>query len=207
MSRDVRVECYGSTRPRDGGAANEDAFWIWRPSSIVAAVCDGAGHAQHCAAQVLRLFARQIEEGLLQVQRFPAWSQWLRNADGAMAGGPQSTFVGVAVVDDRLVGAYAGDTRALIVNEDGCRIVSEHPGRRLGSGDVEVHPIHEPLGPRDTVLIMSDGAWTPLPLTLLHRHVMAARLQHFADLPVSLIDAAGRHGHADDMTVIALRRR
>ena len=207
MTRDVKVECYGSTRPRDGSTANEDAYWIWRPSSIVAAVCDGAGHAQHCAAQVLRLFTRQIEEGRLQVQAFPAWSQWIRNTDHAMSGGPDSTFLAVAVVGDRLVGAYAGDTRAFLVNEHGCRVLSEAPSRRLGSGEAEPHPIHERITAGDTVLLMSDGAWTPLPLTLLHRHVMAARLQHFADLPVSLIDAAGRHGHADDMTVVALRRR
>lgn len=205
-NRDVKVECYGSTRPRDGSTANEDAFWIWRPSSIVSAVCDGAGHAQHCATHVLRMFARQIEGGLLQVQRFPAWSQWLHSTDAAMAGGVQSTFVGVAVVDDRVLGAYAGDSRVYLVNEHGCRILTETPGRCLGSGEAEAHPIHEPIDARDTVLLMSDGAWTPLPPAIIHRAVMAARLDDFADLPVTLIDLAGKHGHADDMTVVALRR-
>lgn len=207
MSRSVRVECYGSTRPRDGSVANEDAYWIWRPSSIVAAACDGTGPAPHCASQVLRLFARRIEEGRLQVQTFPAWRQWIGDVDHAMRGGPESTFLGIAVVGDRLVGAQAGDTRAFLVNEHGCRILGEAPGGRLGSGDVEPHPLHERITPDDTVLIMTDGAWTPLPLTILHRLVMAARLEHFSDLPATLIDAAGRHGHADDMTVLALRLR
>ena len=203
----MKVECYGATRPQDGSTANEDAFWIWRPSSTVAALCDGAGHAQHCATQVLRMFSQQVECGLLQVERFPAWSQWLRNTDAAMAGGPQSTFVGLAVTDDQLFGAYAGDSRAYVVNEHGCRVLTEVPGKRLGSGEVEAHPIHEPLAPDDTVLLMSDGAWTPLPLTIVHRTVMAARMQDFADLPVTLIDLAGKHGRADDMTVVALRLR
>lgn len=207
MFRSVMVECYGSTRPRDGSTCNEDAFWIWRPSSIVAALCDGAGHAQHCATQVLRMFAQQIDGGLLEVQRFPAWRHWLHSTDAAMAGGSQSTFVGVAVVDGRLLGAYAGDSRAYLVNEHGCRVLTELPTRRLGSGEAEAHPIHEPLTPDDTVLLMSDGAWTPLPLTIVHRTVMAARMQDFADLPVTLIDLAGKHGHADDMSVVALRLR
>ncbi|BCS31557.1 hypothetical protein TBR22_A07590 [Luteitalea sp. TBR-22] len=205
--RDVKVECYGASRPRDGGTVNEDAYWIWRPSSIVAALCDGAGAAQHCAAHVLRLFARQIEGGLLQVQSFPAWAHWVRSTDGALAGGSETTFVGIAVVGDRVLGAYTGDSRAYLVNETGCRILSEQPGRRIGSGEAEASPIHEPLDPHDTLLLMSDGAWTPLPLTIVHRTVMAARMQDFADLPSMLIDVAGKHGRADDMTVVALRRR
>jgi serine/threonine protein phosphatase PrpC len=124
-----------------------------------------------------------------------------------MAGGPQSTFVGLAVADRQIFGAYAGDSRAYLVNEDGCRVLTERPGQRLGSGEADAHAIHERLDPHDTVLLMSDGAWTPLPLTIVHRTVMAARLQAFADLPVTLIDLAGKHGHADDMTVVALRRR
>lgn len=201
------MECYGSSRPRDGSASNEDAFWIQRPASAVAVLCDGAGNAQHCAAHVVRQFARQVESAAFDVQRFPAWSQWIRTTDAAMAGGPQTTFVAVAVVEDRLVGAYAGDSRAYIVNEAGCRVLTEQPGKRLGSGEADASPVFEPLQPRDTVLLMSDGAWTPLPLTIIHRQVMAARLQAFADLPGALLDAAGRHGRADDMTVIALRLR
>jgi serine/threonine protein phosphatase PrpC len=203
----VKVECYAGTRPRDGGGANEDAFWIWRPTSTVAALCDGAGNAQHCATHVLRLFARQVEGGTMQIERFPAWSQWIRTTDAAMAGGVQSTFVGVAVVQQRLLGAYAGDSRAYLVNEHGCRMLTEQPSRRLGSGEAEPLPIHEPLEPHDTLLLMSDGAWTPLPLTIVHRTVMSARLGDFTDLPGTLLDLSARHGRADDMTVVALRVR
>ena len=124
-----------------------------------------------------------------------------------MAGGMQSTFIGLAVVEDRVMGAYAGDSRAYLVNEHGCRVLTEHVGRRLGSGEADAHPIHEPLDAHDTILLMSDGAWTPMPTTILHRAVMAARLTDFADLPATLIDLAGKHGRADDMTVVALRRR
>lgn len=203
----MRIDCYGASRPRDGGTTNEDAFWIWRPSSTVAALCDGAGHAQHCAAQVLRQFAQQIETGLLEIERFPAWRHWLHSTDTAMAGGSETTFVGLAVVGERLLGAYTGDSRAYVVNEHGCRLVTDAPCRRLGSGEAEAQPIHEPVTRDDTVLLMSDGAWTSLPTTLVHRAVMAARMADFADLPVTLIDIAGKHGRADDMTVVALRLR
>jgi serine/threonine protein phosphatase PrpC len=124
-----------------------------------------------------------------------------------MAGGMQTTFVGVAVAERRLLGAWAGDSRAYLVNEHGCRLLNEQPSARLGSGEAAALAIHEPLEPHDTVLLVSDGAWTPLPLTLMHRAVMAARLNAFADLPVTLLDLAARHGRPDDMTVVALRTR
>lgn len=204
----MTIDCYGATRPREGSRANEDAFWIWRPSSAVAALCDGAGNASQCAAPVLRAFAHQIEGGLLDVQQFPAWSHWLGGTDAAIAGGMRTTFVGVAIVQQRLLGAYAGDSRAYLVNEHGCRLLSDHPCPPLGSGVALARPIHEPLQPHDTVLLLSDGAWTPLPLTIIHRAVVAARLTDFADLPVTLLDLAARHGRSDDdMTVVAMRTR
>ncbi len=201
-------ECYGATRPRQGSRANEDGFWIWRPSSAVAALCDGAGSPSHCAGPVLRAFARQIEGGLLDVQQFPAWSHWLGETDASLAGGIQTTFVGGALVERRLLGAYTGDSRAYLVNEHGCRLLSDLPTPPLGSGHARARPLHEPLDAHDTVLLLSDGAWTPLPLTLIHRAVMAARLAEFADLPATLLDLATRHGGAaDDMTAVAMRTR
>lgn len=202
----MRVHCYGASRPQDGRQQNEDAFWISRSSGAVAAVCDGAGHAQTCAASVLRLFARHVETGTLQVDRFPAWSSWLKTMDASLLGGPQTTFVGVALVDDGLFGASAGDSRAYLVGEDGVRILTD-TGPRLGSGRAEPTPIHVRLAPRDVVLLMSDGAWTPLSIPMVQRCVAANAMTHPSDLPSSLIDLASAHGRADDMTVVSLVRR
>lgn len=43
------IECYTPSRARDGGGPNEHACWVLRPKGHVAALCDGAGHAQRCA--------------------------------------------------------------------------------------------------------------------------------------------------------------
>jgi serine/threonine protein phosphatase PrpC len=203
----VKVETYGASQARDGSRANEDAFWIRRPAGTVAVVCDGTGNAQGCAQHVVQLFGRQIESGALDVNRFPAWSSWLRSMDAALLGGSQTTFVGVTVVGNRLLGAYAGDSRAFLVNEHGCRLLNESPGHRLGSGEAEPRPIHEELRSGDVVLLMSDGAWSPLGLSAIHRVVVCGTLRHFADLPPDVLEAAARKGRADDMTVIAMRVR
>jgi serine/threonine protein phosphatase PrpC len=205
----MRVECYAASRAKDGGAANEDAFWISRAGrhgdGRVAALCDGAGNALQCAGRAVKLFGEMVTSGTLDVGRFPAWTSWLTSLDASMAGGAQTTFVGVAALDDRIVGAYAGDSRAYLVNEHGCRILTEEPCPRIGSGQAEPRPIHERVARRDVILLMSDGAWTPLPPPAIQRIVMGLTTRHLSDVPPALLDAAGAKGRIDDMTVVAMR--
>ena len=57
-----------------------------------------------------------------QVADPATWMSWVRLMDSQRPGGTQSTFVGVAVPDEkaRLVeGAYAGNSRAYVVGERG----------------------------------------------------------------------------------------
>jgi serine/threonine protein phosphatase PrpC len=201
----MRVECYGASRMRDGASANEDAYWVSREDGRVAALCDGAGHAQLCGARTLRLFAEQVHSGTLDLDRFPAWTRWVKSIDASLAGGVQTTFVGVAAIDGRLVGACSGDSRAYLVNEHGCRILTETASRRLGSGNADPQPVHERLSARDVVLLMSDGAWTPLSPLIIHRVVMGLTTRHLSDVPPTLLDVAGAKGRADDMTIVAMR--
>ncbi|MEO5822444.1 MAG: SpoIIE family protein phosphatase [Vicinamibacteraceae bacterium] len=201
----MQVECYAGSRMRDGGTTNEDAFWISRQDGRVAALCDGAGHAQLCGGRTVRLFGEMVQSGTLEVDRFPAWTRWLKSVDASMTGGVQTTFVGVAAMDGRLVGAWSGDSRAYLVNERGCRILTERTSRRLGSGEAEPLPIHERLAARDVVLLMSDGAWTPLQPPAIQRLVMGLTTRHLSDVPGALLDMAGAKGRADDMTVVAMR--
>jgi serine/threonine protein phosphatase PrpC len=203
----VAVESYGASRTQDGSRENQDAFWIWRPSGSAAVVCDGAGRAQNCAASVVTLFGRQLESGALAVDRFLAWSSWLKTIDASLLGGPQTTFVGAAMVDDRLLGACAGDSRVYLVNESGVHILNETSSPRLGSGQAEPSPIHVRLAPRDVVLLMSDGAWTPLSFPVIHRTVVAHTMKHASEMPSALLDLAGARGRADDMTVVSMHRR
>lgn len=158
----------------------------------------------HAADRLTKAFAQQVEGGRLDLDRFPAWSRWLTDAAHTFEDGRTPAFVGVALPGDRLFGACAGHARAYLVNEAGCHVLHDDAAPRLDAA-FDVRPIHLPLTRDDTVVLLSDGAWHPLPPAVLHRLVMAARLEAFADLPTRLLEAASRHGRIDDMTAVALR--
>ena len=210
----MSLECYGATRPQQGRSANEDAFLIAGGATPLVALCDGAGHAEQAARKVLRLFRQLFEEAAPDdILRFPTWTSWMRVLDTSLRGGAESTFVAGAVVENRFVGALAGDSRAYLVDRAGnCRILTDNGSGatkklRLGSGRAEASPLHLQLQPREVVLLLSDGAWTPLSLELLRRAVVGAALKHFSEVPEAVLDAASRTGRTDDMTAVALRLR
>jgi serine/threonine protein phosphatase PrpC len=204
----MRVECYGQSAPQDGRTRNEDAFVILRGPVLVAAICDGAGNAEQAAKRSLRLFSQFARAAAPdQLLRAETWVRWVRQLDLGLLGGVESTFVGVAVVENELVGAATGDSRAYWLGAGAeFRILTAGAGSsRLGSGEVTPLTIRRVLEPRDIVLLMSDGAWSPLTPYLLQRAVRRATGQHFSDVPGSVLQAAGRTGRWDDMTVVALR--
>ena len=204
----MKPECYAASRPQEGRSANEDAFLIGRGAVPCVALCDGAGNAQRAAKRVLTLFEKLFHD------RRPSRSR----TSGSGAAGLSSstrpswaarrvTFVGVALLDGIAIGACAGDSRAYLLDREGaCRILTEGANkRRLGSGDASAFPIRQPLSPGDTLLLMSDGAWTPLGPYLLTKAVLGEMGRHFSEVPPAILDAAGRTGRPDDMTVVAVR--
>ncbi len=204
----MRIECYGASRPQQGRTTNEDAFLITRDGIPVAAVSDGAGNAEQAARRVLKLFQLSIREATLGTILVPkAWISWIRQLDAALLGGAESTFLAVAVVGDQVIGASAGDSQAYLLGaEGGVQFLTASADKaRLGSGNVKPFPIRATLKPRDIVLLMTDGAWTPLGPYLLEKAARGAVLQHFSDVPGAVLDAASRTGRWDDMTVVALR--
>ena len=76
---------------------------------------------------------------------------------------------------------------------------------RLGSGRAEAFPIRQTMTSGEILLLLSDGAWTPLGPYLLKKAVITAVARHFSDIPEAILEAAGRAGRVDDMTAIALR--
>jgi serine/threonine protein phosphatase PrpC len=76
---------------------------------------------------------------------------------------------------------------------------------RLGSGETEPSVLRATLAARDVLLLVSDGAWTPLGSSGIERAVRSTLMQPFADVPSAVLDAASRLGRADDMTAVALR--
>jgi len=204
----LKVECYSASRAQQGRTANEDAFLVIREGIPMAAVCDGAGNAEQAARKALKqfqVFAREATLG--EILDSKTWISWVRKLDSVLLDGPQSTFLAVAVVGNQAVGASSGDSQAyLIVAEGGFHFLTSSANKaRIGSGKVKPFTFSTTLKPRDILLLMTDGAWTPLSPYLLEKAVRKAALQHFSDVPVAVLDAAGRTGRWDDMTVVALR--
>lgn len=207
----VAVDCFTASRPQEGRSANEDAFLLAPQADPPwAAVCDGAGHAQQAARRVLRLFERLVAAADDQAMAaFPTWARWARALDSALLGGRQSTFLTAAVLDNQVAGVCVGDSRAYLWTREGeLRILTDGASKfRLGSGKAEPFPIYAPLERGDVVLLLTDGAWTPVGLHGLQQLVAGAALGGFADLPARILEAAGRSGRADDMTAVVARLR
>ncbi len=203
------MEIYAATRRQDGRSTNEDAYVLGRGEVPYAALCDGSGNAQGLAKRALGIFQRLMAEATKEeVSQFATWSNWTQLLDSALMGGPQSTFVAVAVVGNRAVGACAGDSRLYrLVPEGSIEIVTEDASKyRLGSGKATPCPIHLPLKAGEVLLLASDGAWTPLGLPTLQRVWGRSASRHFSEFPAMLLEEAGKNGCADDMTVVAMRQ-
>jgi serine/threonine protein phosphatase PrpC len=204
----VRLECFAATRSQQGRTQNEDAFLIGRGERPFAALCDGAGNAERAAKRVLGLFEKLLNEAAPeQIAEPEAWAKWVKLLDSSLLGGSQSTFVAVAIIGSEAIGACTGDSRACLVNREGqAKILTDGAAKhRLGSGQAQAFPIHTTLASGDTLLLLSDGAWTPLNPYVLQKTVMSAAVRHFSEIPAAILDAAGKNGRADDMTAVALR--
>jgi serine/threonine protein phosphatase PrpC len=206
----VRVECFGQSRPQEGRqqTQNQDAFVIGRQPVPWMGLCDGAGNAQSVAKRALGLFDTWVREAPLDdFLRDEAWLRWAKRLDSALLGGPEATFVAAAALGDDVVGVAAGDSRAYLVPLEGpVRLLTESAAKaRLGSGETAPVVFRAALAPRDVLLLVSDGAWTPLGTTGIDRAVRRVVAGVFADLPAAVLDEASRRGRADDMTAVALR--
>jgi len=160
------------------------------------------------ARRALALFQRLFSEATREeLERFPTWEGWTRLLDSLLLGGAQSTFVAMGLLPGRIVGAAVGDSRLYLLPLDGeIQILTEHAQKfRLGSGVAIPCAIHRQVRAGDVLLLMSDGAWTPLNLAKLEALRFKALGRHFSDFPGMILDEAGKHGRADDMTAIAVK--
>ncbi|BDU68726.1 hypothetical protein GETHOR_08270 [Geothrix oryzae] len=197
----------GPSRPQDGRSTNEDAYSLGRSPVPHALLCDGPGAASRAAARAVKLFLTLFNQApMTDLGQFQTWIHWAHLPDSALLGGPQSTFLALACLGSRVLGACAGDSRLyLLPREGGPRILTEGAAKdRLGSGRVTPFPIHQQVGSGDVLLLMSDGAWTPLNLARLRAIRSKSPSRHISEFPLMLLDEAGRSGRADDMTVVAL---
>jgi serine/threonine protein phosphatase PrpC len=204
----THTECFAATRPQQGRAQNEDAFLIGRGERSFAALADGVGNAERAAKRVLAQFEKLLAEATLeQIATAEAWAKWVKLLDSSMLGGAQSTFLAFAFTGNETAGVCVGDSRVYLVNREGqCRIVTDGASKhRLGSGQAQPFPIRFMLNSGDILLLLSDGAWTPLNLYALQKCAVTAAVKHFSEVPAVILDAAGKTGRADDMTAVAVR--
>ncbi len=204
------IEIYATSRPQDGEKANEDAFLIHRGAIPFAALCDGAGNAEQSAKRALSFFEKLFKEAKRDdIGHFSTWNRWVKLLDSSLLGGNQSTFMAIAALEDRCVGTSVGDSRVYLRDRDGqIHIITESAAKyRLGSGKVDPFPIFLPCSRGDLLLLMSDGAWTPLNLYRLKKLLNQAAFGHLSELPPAILDEAGKNGRRDDMTVIAMKKR
>lgn len=203
-----KLECYAASMTQEGRKVNEDAWLILRGDPLCVALCDGAGDARRAAKRALQTFEKLFKQAKLEeIATFPVWSRWTKLLDSSLLGGDQSTFIAISFLEGKIVGACAGDSRLYKITREGeISIPSEGASKfRLGSGRVKPFPIHLPINKGDLLLLMSDGAWTPLNLYTLKKVLSRSATRHFSELASSIIEEAGKAGRADDMTVIALK--
>ncbi|HMD86644.1 MAG TPA: PP2C family serine/threonine-protein phosphatase [Terriglobia bacterium] len=204
------VECYGASRPQQGRTANEDAFWIGREPFPVVVVCDGAGNAQQSAQRAITFFQKLWASGTPdQIRAADTWGKWIHLLDSHLMGLSQSTFLGIAVLEDCFVGAYAGDSRIFHSTADGTlRLLTDSTMKlRLGSGQAKPAFLTGNLQARDLLVLMTDGAWGPLgSLSMTQRAIVKGIGRHLSDVPLSILDTASRAGRADDMTAVIMRK-
>ncbi len=201
----MQVECYAASRPQQGKAANEDAFAISREPIFSAVLCDGAGDAERAAKKVLALFEKLLREATpAQLTEASTWAKWIKVLDSSLLGSSQTTFVGVAIVGSEAIGVSVGDSRAYLLNRDGeLRILTEGASKnRLGSGKAQPFHMRQSLAAGEILLLLSDGAWTPLNPYFLKKAILGKQL---IEVPTAILEAASRTGRADDQTALALR--
>jgi serine/threonine protein phosphatase PrpC len=204
----MNIECYAASLTQEGRKVNEDAWLLMRGDPLCAALCDGAGDARRAAKRALQTFEKLFKQATLEeIAIFPTWVRWIKLLDSSLLGGDQSTFIAIAILEGKIVGTCAGDSRLYKVTREGdISIPSEGASKfRLGSGRVQPYPIHLPVNKGDLLLLMSDGAWTPLNLYALKKVITRSATRHFSELASSILEDAGKAGRADDMTVVTLK--
>lgn len=202
------VESYAASRTQQGRSQNEDAFAIGRDTAPYIVLCDGAGNAERAAKRAIKQFEALLKDTGFDEARAPdTWSKWVRLLDSGFAGGAQTTFLARVFFEAEYFGACAGDSRAYLFTRNGdLRILTDAAGKsRLGSGNAQALFFHGALVSGDILLFLTDGAWTPLGLSILKKTILSSVGKHFSELPQSILDAAGRTGRADDMTVLVAR--
>ena len=211
----IRIESF--TEAGGDHAANEDAFVArthpYDESLVVCVVADGqGGRAGGAKAARFAATATANLAAVCPLDRLADPKTWLdivRHVDGATASDPEAgftTLVGLCATPDRIVGASAGDSDALLVTAADATILTGRQKKNppVGSGGAEpVAFAATPDGPWK-LLALTDGVWKYVGW---ERVIAAARETSGRDLLAGLERAARLPGSGrfqDDFTAVLL---
>ncbi len=196
---------------------NEDSFLVQLhpldPSAWVCFVADGqggqpgGGRAALVACQTALATVAGFTTNDLEDRR--AWAGLLRTVDEAVRTDPDAgftTFVGLCVCHDRVVGLSSGDSAALMVSgATATELTAGQPKNPpVGSGMVTGRPFTSRLVRPWRLLAMTDGVWK---YAGWQRVTNAARAVNSQDVMTELQRAARLAGSGrfqDDFTVVLL---
>ncbi len=202
------LEIHGISRSSPGGTTNEDALDFGLTPVPHAVVCDGTGQVGGAGSRACRLF------GMLFSSAHPGdlgkprtWQKWISEMDSDLVDIGESTFLGCAVLGNRVCGCFAGDSRAYLQRSDGAvRILTDSSSKmRLGTGRAWGEWFESPFGLGDRLFLMSDGVWTPFESPERMGNLLLSKVLLPTDRFLEgILDDVIRTGHQDDMTIIAV---
>lgn len=218
----MKVESYAATRPQTGQSQNQDDFWISRGAFPTCGIADGSGNALKAARKVLALFSKlhaDVEKSTPERLLEPdTWRNWIKLLDSSLlGGGTQSTFCAFTVGGiieagkrkDVACGVAVGDSRLFVISKAGDVQIITGEKSRLGSGAAQAVTFKVEMESRCLLLLCTDGAYTPMPLSELQKIVVTKAVQHLSAVPIAVIERAAKYGNslADDATALVCRVR
>jgi protein phosphatase len=198
-----------------------------RRKGLIAALADGVGGGENggeAAQTVVRGLVQDYyatpdtwEPGHALQRILAALNRWLygQSVSRHLPGGYASTVTALVFRGQRYCLAHAGDSRAYLLRNDELQLLTtdhvwaqpgmEHVLRR-GMG-LDEHIVPDVSGGRlqagDVFILLSDGVWSPLGQTKLHR--IAATYRDPEILARELVEAALRQGGQDNATALVAR--
>lgn len=195
-----------------GHEQNEDAF-DWKPiegDGIIAFLADGQGGRANGGPAARLACSEGIKDAenasIESLQDLRHWASWLGTINRTVTdaeGTGYTTFIGLCINENQVVGVASGDSMALLVTNDEMvdLTAKQHRNPPVGSGMAVGMPFEMTLKTPWKLLMMSDGAWKYIGT---HWIVEMARQASGSTLLEQMQQAARMPGNGrfqDDLTV------
>ena len=182
----------------------DKAIWIL-------ALADGQGGRTGGAEAAQTALKRAVQMALsVPVQKLLSgwfWTQLLLDVDKAVSNSPDAgftTFVGVAVTEQTIVGVSSGDSQAVLISPTGTAVTltaNQKKNPPVGSQMCHPTPFASPFPANSRLLLMSDGVYKFVPSETIFSKI--AELEAKDAIKVIRDLAVGKSGTLyDDFTLV-----